>query len=374
MPNVSAANSPHDGDRSSASAVLTSLEAAFDLAGRPRGRLFFSAPTQFHARSTVYFVGDATEIDRGSQWVVKRPNEGAAQEDLDNPVGAEQQFEALRLLAAHFEPVAPLLRVPAPVAFLPDLPALAMEYVSGTGLDRLIGTRSLFQPKPLLEGIAMAGRFLRHLHALDPAREELVRPRALADEILELRDSVLHPAGLVLPAEAVEVLEALPDVEVRARSVRLHGDFAPVNMILGARNCVSGIDPSLSGVGIPEEDLARFLMMLATEQRLFLISPEVKRVRAMRRRAESVLLERYYGEAATSVLLELRLIQQLCRRWLRRHMARVARRPSLEALRSRAVDRYFSYLLCERSRALTCAPYYRTFLPPVKNGSGGSTA
>src|SRR5918911_1344158 len=252
-PNVSAANSPHDGDRSSASAVLTSLEAAFDLAGRPRGRLFFSAPTQFHARSTVYFVGDATEIDRGSQWVVKRPNEGAAQEDLDNPVGAEQQFEALRLLAAHFEPVAPLLRVPAPVAFLPDL-----------------------------------------------------------------------------PAEAVEVFEALPDVEVRARSVRLHGDFAPVNMILGARNCVSGIDPSLSGVGIPEEDLARFLMMLATEQRLFLISPEVKRVRAMRRRAESVLLERYYGEAATSVLLELRLIQQLCRRWLRRHMARVARRPSLE--------------------------------------------
>jgi aminoglycoside phosphotransferase (APT) family kinase protein len=356
-PNVS--DNTGNRDRSSASAVLKSLEAAFDVAGRPRGRLFFSASTQFHARSTIYFVGDATQFDRGSQWVVKRPKEGAAQEDLENPLGAEQQFEALRLLAAHFEPLAPTLRVPAPVAFLPELGALAMEYASGTSLDRLIASRGIFLPNPLLEGIALAARLIRHVHALEPPHEELLRPRALADEILALWDSTMQREGLLLPAEAVDVLEALPDVQVRARTVRLHGDFAPVNMILDAANCVTGIDASLSRVGIPEEDLARFLMMLATEQRLFLISPEVRPLQAMRRRAESALLESYYGEATTSVLLELRLIEQLCRRWLRRHMARMGTRPSLEVVRRRAVDRYFAYLLRERCQALACAPCYQ---------------
>jgi aminoglycoside phosphotransferase (APT) family kinase protein len=332
--------------------VLAGLGEALTAAGHAHGRLFLTEAPHLHARSTIYFVGDAAEPERRCQWVVKRPYEWAGQEDLAAPLDAGRQFEALRVLASHYAPMAPELRVPRPVAFLADLEAFAMEYAKGTSVDGLVRPRRLIGPEPLLDGVALSARFLRHLHALEAAGPAMIRPRALAEEVLTLEEETMRPAGLALPAELREALEAVSAVEVRVQTVRLHGDFAPVNMIIDRGTSVTGIDVTLAEFGIPEDDLARFAMMLATE-RLFLASSDVASARELRRRAEAVLLETYYGEPSTSDLLELRVIQQLCRRWLRRHTARIATRPWLAAARKRLVDRYFETLLAERARLLT---------------------
>jgi aminoglycoside phosphotransferase (APT) family kinase protein len=332
--------------------VLVPLSAALVAEGHPHGRLVLTHPPQLHARSSIYFVGDAEQPDRGCRWVVKRPDTGAQQEDLPNPLDARRQYTVLRMLEAHYEPLAPALRVSRPVAFLEDSGALAMEYAPGIELDSLLRPRSVFDPKPLLDGIALAGRFLRHLHAFEPPHHALVRPRGLGEELLALVEQKMRPAGFAPPAELSEVLEQLPDTEDHASAVCLHGDFAPVNMIVEGGTSVTGIDISLAEVGFPEDDLARFLMMLATA-RLFVAGAGARRTRALRQRAQLALLEAYYGEARTSALLELRFIRQLCLRWLRRCMARIESKPRLGGVRRRLVDRHFETLVRERSRALT---------------------
>jgi aminoglycoside phosphotransferase (APT) family kinase protein len=335
--------------------VLTALGDALRDAGDSPGRLFLVDAPRLHARSTIYLVGAADAAGCARRWVVKRPVEGAGQEDLAHPMSAGQQFEVLRLLASHFRVTAPVLRVPRPVALLSSLGAFVMEFAEGAGVDSLARPGRLVEPTPLFEGIALSASFLRHLHAIEPPGETLIHPRGLALDVLTLAEETMRPAGLVLPAEVTEALEGLQATEVWVPTFRLHGDFAPVNMIVEAGRYLTGIDVSLTDVGIPEDDLARFVMMLATE-RLFLAGSSVARTCALRRRAEGVLLEGYYGEDSTSMLLELRVIQQLCLRWLRRTTARVATRPLLAGARKRLVDAYFVMLLRERARALADAP------------------
>ncbi|MBD0282196.1 MAG: aminoglycoside phosphotransferase family protein [Thermoleophilaceae bacterium] len=331
--------------------ILRSLGEALAARGTSHGTLVLSCPPQLHARSTIYFVADGDEPGRACRWVIKRPDESAAQDDLANPVRAEQQFEALQVLATHFATVAPKLRVPRPVAYLSSVGALAMEYVHGTGLDRLVRPASLFRPQRLLRGIVLSGKFLRHLHALEPQGSKMLSPHGLAYELLALAEARMRPAGLVVPAVVLDVLQNVTATEHATAAVRLHGDFAPVNMLLDGRSSVTGLDVSLTDMGLPEDDLARFLMMLVTE-RLFLLSPDTARARALRDTAQATLLEAYAGDARTSPFLELHFIRQLCLRWLRKHTARMARGPSLSGLRKRVVDRYFQLLLRERADRL----------------------
>jgi hypothetical protein len=88
-------------------------------------------------------------------------------------------------------------------------------------------------------------------------------------------------------------------------------------------------------------------------QQLFLV--DVAPVRALRHRAEAVLLESYFGHPRTSVTLELLVMRQLSLRWLRRHVTRIANRRSMSRARTEVVDRYVRSLLRERARALRAA-------------------
>jgi aminoglycoside phosphotransferase (APT) family kinase protein len=346
--------------------LLVSLGTALDRVGEPHGRLVLMARPRLHARSAIYFVGDASQPECGCQWVVKRPNEQTAQEDLASPLDAQRQFDALRRLATHFESVAPALRISRPVAFLEEVAALAIEYVKGTPVDRLVRPRRLVEPEPLLQGITLSARFLHHLHAFEPRRQARVSPWSIAQQLLALADDTMRPAGLVLPPELRAALEAVPRQDAVTECVRLHGDFAAVNMLIHSGTVVTGIDIGLTEIGTPEDDLARFLMMLET-QRLFLAGADVPRVRAFRHRAERALIESYYGDASTSLLLELRVTQQLCKRWLQRHRARLAGNPVLRGVRSRVVDRYFESLLRERASAIAAGP--ETIVAPLHRTS-----
>jgi len=338
-------------DQAAQAAVLQELSAALGEGGHGHGPLVLSRPPVRHARSTIYFVGDAARPSLGPRWVVKRPDHAAAQEDLASPLTAVHQFAVLKAVADHFDRASPELRAAQPVGFLSGVEALAMEFVPGLPLDRLVRPRALVAAHPLLDGVALSGAFLRHLHTIRPVQVGQVDLGAMARDVLLLSDKMRSSAGLAIPAELDGALREIPDGAVGAAIVQLHGDFAAVNMILGDGPSITGIDVSLDETGPAEMDLARFVMMLST-QRLFLAGGEVGRVSRLRRAVTAALFESYDGDRATTVLFELQLVRQLCLRWLQRHSTRLVNHPRLGALRRAPVDRHFRALLRERAAEL----------------------
>src|SRR5205823_2266854 len=92
-------------------------------------------------------------------------------------------------------------------------------------------------------------------------------------------------------------------------------------------------------------------------ERLFIAGDRLASVRAVRRRAEATLCRAYYGEADPPLLLELHLVDGLCRRWIRRHVTRLENRPSLRGARRRMVDAHFRRLLDESAERIRRAIY-----------------
>jgi aminoglycoside phosphotransferase (APT) family kinase protein len=282
---------------------------------------------------------------------VKQPDERSTQEDLTSPASAESEFASLVRLAAHFSPLEPRLRVPRPVALLPEIGAFAMEAIHGRDISALIGFGTPVEMHRLLPAVARSAAFLQHLHRIDLPSEEVVDLRAKAEALLEYGELFTARYGFPLPGELTETLHAIPARSVPARICRLHGDFAPVNVLMDDEGNAVGIDAALDRVGLPEHDLARFLVMFGSE-RLFIAGERLAFIRAVRRGAEATLLQTYYGEADPPLLLELELIDGLCRRWLRRHITRLENRPSLSAARRRMVDAHFRRLLDESAERI----------------------
>lgn len=337
--------------RKPAEAVLESLRRALDQTGAVRGELVLAGPVRRHFRSRIYFVRDDGAPAAGVQWVVKQPDVMSSQEDLPNPVEAEHEFLCLVRLSDHFSTVSPELRVPQPVALLPEVAAFAMEYARGRDVTRFISGRALVDPAPLLAATSVSARFLKHLHAIDEVDGLRVDLSARAEETLAFAENVMRPLGLDLPVEVSASLRALSSRPIMAARSRLHGDFAPVNVIVDERGFATGIDASLDRIGPPEEDLARFLAMFSTERR-FLAAQSVDAVQRLRSRAEGALLDAYFGRVPNAALLEVHRIDALAARWVRRQAARMRGRAAFSAVRARAVDSYFRKLLLDRARRL----------------------
>lgn len=324
-------------------AAREALEAAGEL--EPHAPLALDRPPVRHARSTIFVLAA-----NGARWVVKQPDRAARQEDLAPPVSAAAEFASLVRLDRHFAPRAERMRVPRPVALLADGSALLMEYVAGPSVAGLLRPPALVRPRPLLRAIAAAGRALAHLHALELPHAVPVDTAALAAETLELTETTLAPLGIDLPRPVRAALADLPPHVVEAEAVPLHGDFAPVNVIVERRGRVALIDPSLERRGLPHDDLARFLTMLCTDR--FFLTPG--NGRTLRAAGEAFVCG--YGREVDPTLLRLRLIDALCRRWVRRQVARRNGAPRFAAAKTRLVDAQFERLLESAAAGLATRP------------------
>jgi len=303
-----------------------------------RAPLAFAEPPVRHARSTISVL-----VANGRRWVVKQPDLDARQEDLSPPVSAAVEFASLVRLDRHFAPCAQRMRVPRPVALLPDASGFVMEYVAGPSVPALLRPA---RPRPLLHAIEAAGAALAHLHALEPPARVAVDSGLLATGTLTFADEAMAPLGLRLAPAVRAALAEPPSRTVEAAWVRLHGDYAPVNVIVEPSRGVAVIDPSLEATGLPQDDLSRFLTMLYTD-RYFLLRPGAG-VRA----AAAAALLRGYAQQVDPTILRLRLIDCLCRRWVRRQMARLHGVPRLAGARARLVDAQFARLLAGAAAGL----------------------
>lgn len=317
-------------------------------------------------RSTIYVISSTVPVAGISCWLLKQPQVQWRQDDLAGPVPAEQEFAALVRLRIHFERLqagradeggpglgSRRLRVPAPVAFLPEIGALVMEHVAGRTTRDLINYGSVRHPATLLAAMTAGGCFLKGLHALETLPAVTVDPRDEARRVLAFGSEQLQPRGLRLPAEVAEVLSGFPAASCKRPQVVLHGDFGPANILLAEDQSTVGLDPALDTVGPPELDLARYVAVLSGSIRFApeLLAPPVG---AVRRRLVRELLGAYYGDEPVPALFELVLLGQLARRWCRlRELARQNERPALLSTRLRVIDQQMRLLLREAASRLT---------------------
>jgi aminoglycoside phosphotransferase (APT) family kinase protein len=297
--------------------------------------------SQSRRRSDLWFIGLLGE--RGPKWVVKRPRTDSRQGDLRPPLSSEQQFAALVRLSDHVLATGSALRTPAPVALLPDIDAFAMLFVQGRHVAQLIRPTAVREPGPLLAGVAAAADALRVVHALPPTKEELSTSEGPFEASSDRLDPAAAPA-LARGQSSPEIRSPLP--RRGTRTVVIHGDFAPENIML-AGSTVFCLEPGLTDCGPPDIDVVRFLTMLY-DAPLFVLCALNPAVQRLRRRAAATFLAAYYGVEPVSPTLQQSLRESLASRWATRHDDVVDRDPSLRGARIWLLRRYFSALLQER--------------------------
>ena len=331
--------------------VLGAFSHALD-ASQVQGLRLSVEQQRLAGRSNMYVVRSEAPVGGHSRWVVKQPHIDWSQDDVDNPLTAHGEFSALQRLHAHFEPLDVPFRVPAPVAYLPELDAFAMEYVAGVTIKELLSYRSALRPVTLLDGLTAAGAFLRHLHALEDLPPTDVDLREEAENVLAVAEEKLHPLGLSLPDRVRRTMVEFPALTVTSPQVRLHGDFGPANILLAKDGTTVGLDAALSAVGDPEDDLVRFVALVSGAIRFApgIVALPIARVR---RQLENRLLQTYYQTPARPPLFELRYIHQLARRWCRlRELAQQHEQNAVLPTKLKVIGAQMRQLMSESERRL----------------------
>jgi aminoglycoside phosphotransferase (APT) family kinase protein len=338
------------GRRDDPTVVAAILDGLAGAVGAPRESSSFRIErSRLAARSAIYFIRSERPFDGRSRWVAKVPDTGWSQEDLAAPVSAATEYAALCRLHAHLDGD---LAVPDPVVHLPEVGALVMAFVPGLTVRELLNYGALLHPAPLVRGMSAAGRFLARLHQLDRLPAGRANLRAHAGQVLRVEEELLAPRGLQLPELLREVLAAVPDVIEPTRTVTLHGDFGPGNVLLGSDGSTVGLDAALDRTGAPELDLARFAVLVSTSVRW---APEL--LVAPAGRARHALLGRlqrsYYGSTPVPTLFELVQVELLARRWVRLcELAERTQRPALLPARLRLVRSQVHVLMLESAQRL----------------------
>jgi hypothetical protein len=279
------------------------------------------------------------------RWVVKQPNSGSRQADLQPPLSAAAQFEALQRLHGHLQQGDGSVATPRPVAYVPDIDAYVMEYVPGPTLTGLLRPMAVLRPRPLLTAVAKAAQALHAVHSLEAAEADRVDLPELSRRAATRGRQLLETAGL--PARDRWFATSTVASTATAWKVRLHGDFAPENVVLSPSGLCC-LEPDLCVRDWAEHDVVRFLLMLF-DAPLFVVGVELPPVQHLRRRAAATFLDAFYANDPAPDTLRPLMVLSLAARWSTRHTDLARRAPRLTSVREMLLRRYFGKLLDEVS-------------------------
>jgi aminoglycoside phosphotransferase (APT) family kinase protein len=296
-------------------------------------------------RSTLYFAGELGDSD--PRWVVKQTHPATAVDAVATlPVAAE--LRSLALLESWHDRSAPVAR---PVGLLPEIDALALEFVPGRAL-RAIFTADLRHPAAeAFSALRATGDYLRRVHIAGDAGEEEIDLAEVAEAVLSRSTEALATAGLRLPDAAAVALRTVRLQRVHARRTVLYGDFVPANLIVTSSGHIVGIDPVLQEVGLPDDDAARFLAVVMSDTKFVpgLVLPSVRRTG---RELQQAFLQGWSGQPVPSTLLGVRLLQALSLRWLRRReLTRLREAPAYA--RRLLIDQFMTHVIQQAARQLS---------------------
>jgi aminoglycoside phosphotransferase (APT) family kinase protein len=295
-------------------------------------------------RSTLYFVGEAG--DSHPRWVVKQTHAATAI-DAVATLPAAAEYRSLALLQSWQDDSGPVAR---PIGLLPDVDALALEFVPGRGLREIFAADPRQLSPEAASVLRAAGEYLRRVHIAGDSGEEEVDLAKVAEATLGRSTEALAGVGLRLPEPAVAALRGVPSRRVRARRALLYGDFVPANLIVTPSGHIVGIDPVLQEVGMPEEDAVRFLAVVMSDTKFVsgLVLPSVRRTS---RELQEAFLAGWSGQPVPSTLLEVRLMQALALRWLRRReLTRLREGPA--RARRLLIDKFMAHLIAQAAQRL----------------------
>src|SRR4030095_16378985 len=111
-----------------------------------------------------------------------------------------------------------------------------------------------------------------------------------------------------------------------------------------------GIDPVLQEVGLPEDDAGRFLAVVMSDTKFVpgLVQPSVRRTSGG---LEEAFLAGWSGQSAPSTLLQVRLMQALALRWLRRReLTRLREAPA--RARRLLIDKFMAQVIAQAGQRL----------------------
>lgn len=324
-----------------AEAFLAAVREALRPLDAASAELCLTRPPLVSNKAVIYFLGRRAGRPL---YVAKAPTPAGAKT-------ATAEYGALRQCHAWWRSE-DRHRVAEPLALLPRGDGFLTAYVPGPGLAQVL-SRPLWRPGRAIEAAGAAGDFLRRLHA---------HGRADGDHDIELSDLVaevraveageLRPAGLALPAGVARVLDAAPRRRLPVRRARLHGDYAPRNLVLCGPGEVAMLDPALKAEGVVEDDIATFLSMMSSAS-VFAAAPVWPATGELRAALEAAFMAGYGVGDISPVVLRLKLIQKLMRRWIyRRHRSLRPLERALFPLRERLIDAQMRALLKESAARL----------------------
>jgi aminoglycoside phosphotransferase (APT) family kinase protein len=321
--------------------VISSLAKALNT--NPDGLSLVRQPVS-SLRSSLYFAGELGDSD--PRWVVKQTHPATAVDAVATlPVAAE--LRSLALLASWHDSSAPVAR---PVGLLPEIDALALEFVPGRAL-RAIFTADLRHPAAeAFSALRATGDYLRHVQTAGDAGEEELELAEVAEAVLSRSTEALAAAGLRMPDAAVAALRAVRSQRVPTRRTVLYGDFVPANLIVTSSGHIVGIDPVLQETGLPEDDAARFLAVAMSDTKFVpgLVFPSVRRTG---RELQEAFLAGWSEQPVPSTLLGVRLMQALSLRWLRtRELTRLREAPAYA--RRMLIDQFMTHVMQQAARQL----------------------
>lgn len=326
--------------------ILTSVGRYLVDSGADDEDLTLVGSPHISARSRVYQLAG---LRGGPRYVLKIPSPGAPSLDSLPPLSAPAQFAALQRacrLYAHEDTHA----VARPVALLRDLGGLLVQYIPGDTVSKAV-ERSVWEPVRAHKAVAAAGDALRRLHRRARRPDVETSLSQLVEDILAAEASALRPSGLQLPDEVRRVVDTVPARTVATRRALLHGDYVGLNLILTRDDEVAMIDPVLVAEGLPEDDVTRFLTVLAAAP-VFVAGAVLPSIRMLRRNLERTFLAGY-GDLDQPAVLELRLLRQHALRWRRRREhSRLAGHSGLMSARARLIDHHMRGLLRESCNRL----------------------
>jgi aminoglycoside phosphotransferase (APT) family kinase protein len=241
--------------------------------------------------------------------------------------------------------------VARPVGLLPEIDALALEFVPGRAL-RAIFTADFRHPAAeAFSALRATGDYLRRVHVAGDAGEDEVDLAEVAEAVLSRSSEALAAAGLRLPDAAAAALRAVRSRRVRTCRTVLYGDFVPANLIVTASGHIVGIDPVLQETGLPEDDAARFLAVVMSDTKFVpgLVLPSVRRTG---RELQEAFLSGWSGQPDPSPLLGVQLMQALSLRWLRRReLTRLREAPAYA--RRLLIDQFMTHVIQQATRQLS---------------------
>jgi aminoglycoside phosphotransferase (APT) family kinase protein len=248
-----------------------------DFAARWGGDWSLDAPPRVRQMSwsTLYFL--ALDGPTGRQEVVAKivhfPDQAAPEISWQSDellLRGQREYESMARVYEHFAPQTDLLAL-RPLAYVPAVNAVVMEYAAGTALYDACATPShLLTPAQRNYARRMMGRagaWLRHLHTLplDGAPpERIFGPadswRALLHELDRLQARRIRLDDLRARIQA-SLSDLTPD-----QRVWTHGDFHMRNVLIQPGDRLLGFDTALERIDSPYADLGKFVADLQTRR------------------------------------------------------------------------------------------------------------